>query len=150
MDAKTARPRPAGLFRRLAAVFYDSLLVLSVLIIATLLVLPFTGGKAIVHNPFYSSYLFLLVFFYFTWHWVKAGQTLGMRAWHLRLVGADGGPVTWRQAIFRFVAAIPAGLLCGLGYLWILINRQKLAWHDWASDTRVLVDKPPRGRPTGS
>ena len=146
MNTESAAPRPAGLFRRLAAVFYDSLLVLSVLIIATLVVLPFTGGKAIVHNPFYNGYLFLLAFLYFAWHWVKAGQTLGMRAWHLRLVGTDGGSVTWRQAAIRFLTAVPAGLLCGLGYFWILVNRQRLAWHDWASGTRVLVDKPPRSR----
>jgi uncharacterized RDD family membrane protein YckC len=140
-DAETA-VRPAGLFRRLAALLYDFLLVLSLLMLATLAVLPFTGGKAILHNPFYNAYLVILIFLYFGWHWVGAGQTLGMRAWHLRLTAAGGGPISWRQALVRFLAAIPAGLLGGLGYLWILFSREKLAWHDWASDTCMVVAKP--------
>ena len=40
-----------------------------------------------------------------------------------------------------FLAGSCFGLVFGLGYVWILFSPQKLAWHDWASDTRVVVDK---------
>jgi hypothetical protein len=44
---------PAGLFYRLVAMFYDTLLLLSVLLIATALALLATKGTLHYHNPFF-------------------------------------------------------------------------------------------------
>jgi len=57
--------RAAGLFRRLAALFYDSLLLLAIWFVATALLLPFTEGEALPpNNPLLSTYLlFISVFF---------------------------------------------------------------------------------------
>ncbi len=132
---------PAGLFRRLAALLYDGLLVLAILMLATLVVVLLNRGEAIQNSPLYNTFLLVLMFLYFAWHWVRAGQTLGMRAWRLRLIHRQGGPVSWHQALVRFLVAIPSGLVFGLGYLWILFSAEKLAWHDWASDTRMVVDR---------
>ena len=99
------RLQRAGLLRRLAALSYDSLLLLAVLFIATALVLPLNGGRAIRHNPFFSSYVFLVCFLFYGWFWTHGGQTLGMRAWKLRLQGYDGGGITWWQALARFLLA---------------------------------------------
>ncbi|OGI41569.1 MAG: hypothetical protein A2150_00620 [Candidatus Muproteobacteria bacterium RBG_16_64_11] len=43
-------------------------------------------------------------FLFYGWFWTRGGQTLGMRAWRLRLTRADGGPVTWRRAALRIGA----------------------------------------------
>ena len=99
------RLQGAGLLRRLAALSYDSLLLLAVLFIATALVLPLHGGVAIRHNPFFSSYVFLVCFLFYGWFWTHGGQTLGMRAWKLRLQRIDGGVITWWQALARFLLA---------------------------------------------
>ena len=99
------RLQKAGLLRRLAALSYDTLLLLAVLFIVTALVLPLNGGVAIRHNPFFSSYIFLVCFLFYGWFWTHGGQTLGMRAWKLRLQGYDGGGVTWWQALARFLLA---------------------------------------------
>ena len=81
MSASETQPRPATLFRRLAALFYDSLLLLAVWFIATALLLPFTSGEAIrPHNPLLSSYLLFISFFFYGWFWIHGGQTLGMSA----------------------------------------------------------------------
>lgn len=148
MSEATATPPPAGLFRRLAALFYDACLLLAVLFVATALVLPLSGGEALrPHNPFYSTYLFLISFFFYAWFWIHGGQTLGMRAWKLQLQRLDGGPVGWWQALLRFLAAIPSWALLGLGYWWILIDRDKLAWHDRYSQTRIVrLDTNPDSR----
>ncbi len=75
------------------------------------------------------------------WFWTHGGQTLGMRAWRLRLVSDDGDKVTLRQALVRYAVAILSWLVLGLGFLWILFDGKKRAWHDIASRTRlVLVD----------
>lgn len=130
--------KSAGLFRRLAALFYDSLLLLAVLFVATLLVLPFNNGQAIqANNAFFSTYLFITSFFFFGWFWMHGGQTLGMRAWRLRLIRIDGKPLSWWHALLRFMCAIPALLLGGIGYWWILIDKKHLALHDRFSETMI-------------
>ena len=132
-------PRRAGLLRRLAALFYDSLLLLAVWFIATAIILPLTGGEAIQsRNPFYSTYLLFIGFFFYGWFWTHGGQTLGMRSWKLQLRNLREGPITWLQVLLRIMTALPAGLLFGLGYLWMLVDRQKLTWHDRYSETCVV------------
>lgn len=125
---------------------YDSLLLLSVLFFATLAALPLTGGEAIVDNPLYDAYIVLVWFFYFGWHWVRKGQTLGMRAWHLWLIQDSGEPVTWWHALLRFMLAIVSFLVFGLGFLWILLNKDKAAWHDRGSGTQMVVESARRPR----
>jgi uncharacterized RDD family membrane protein YckC len=129
----------AGLFRRLAALFYDSLLLLGVWFIASAFVLLFTHGEKMhSNNPYYTLYLFLVTMLFFGWFWRHGGQTLGMRAWRIRLVHEDGGQISWSQVLLRCLAAIPALLLGGLGYWWILWDKEKRSWHDRFSHTRVV------------
>ncbi len=76
--------------------------------------------------------------------WTRGGQTLGMRAWRIRLIAADGGPITLPRACGRFFAGWLAALPLGIGYWWALFDRQqRRCWHDMLSGTRV-VRVPPR------
>lgn len=130
----------AGFLRRFAAIFYDSLLLFSVLFFATLALFPFTGGLAIPPNePLYTSYLVGISFLYFGWSWTHGGQTLGMRAWRLRVQHENGGSVTWKLALLRFCGGILSWLPMGAGFLWMLVDRSGLAWHDRLSGTRVVL-----------
>lgn len=129
----------AGLARRLAAAFYDTLLTAAVLLVAGLAALSFTGGQAVpAGNPWFMLYLGACVFGFFGWFWTHGGQTLGLRAWRLRVVRADGAPLRWRDAALRFLAAVPSLGLFGIGLLWVLVDRERRAWHDRASGTRVV------------
>src|SRR5210317_454425 len=128
----------AGLFYRLVAMFYDSLLLLSALLIATALALLATKGTLHYHNPFFRTFLFLICFSFYAWFWLHGGQTLGMRAWRLQLQRLDGGPITLWQALLRFMVAIPSLALGGIGLLWMLVDRDKLALHDRFSESRIV------------
>ena len=138
-------PARAGLLRRLGGMLYDGLLLLAVLMIATALFLPLTGGEAI--NPranpvlewVYRATLLLLVVGFFGVFWTRRGQTLGMASWRLRVEREDGAPLTWGDAVRRLAAAALSWLPLGLGYLWILVDRDRRAWHDRLSRTRVVV-----------
>ncbi|MDH3901560.1 MAG: RDD family protein [Gammaproteobacteria bacterium] len=134
-------PEPAGLLRRLVAMFYDCLLLLSVLFLGTALALLVTRGTLDHQNPFFRGYLLGLCFLFYAWFWMHGGQTLGMRTWKLRIQRLDGGPVTLRQALLRFLCAIPCWALLGLGYLWMLVDRERMALHDRLSKT-VIVRLP--------
>lgn len=106
---------PARLSRRLAAIVYDSLLLTGVLFSATALALGLAvallGSKAfelhnpLTGNPFFSTYLLLVCFFFYGGFWTYGGQTLGMRAWRLRVQQHNGQSISWWQALLRFLVA---------------------------------------------
>lgn len=73
--------------------------------------------------------------------WRRGGRTLGMRPWHLRVASADGAPTTTKALSLRFVVGTLSLLLGGLGFWWAWLDRDRLTWHDRASDTR-MVRKP--------
>jgi uncharacterized RDD family membrane protein YckC len=129
---------PAGLFYRLVAMFYDALLLFSALLIATALALLATKGTLHYHNPFFRTFLFLICFSFYTWFWLHGGQTLGMRAWRLQLQRLDGGPISIWQALLRFMVAIPSLALAGLGLLWMLVDKDRLAVHDRISESMIV------------
>ena len=136
---------PAGLPRRLAALLYDSLLLAALWFVTAALVLAASNGLlSQPDRPPWLLYLLragllLVTFLFWAGFWTHGGQTLGMRAWRLKLVGDQGGPISWRQAMGRFLAAFVSLAPLGLGYLWILIDPQRRAWHDQLSGTRVIV-----------
>ncbi len=134
----TATLKPAGLLVRLLAMFYDSLLLLSALLIATALALMVTGGTLSYHNPFFRTFLFLICFSFYAWFWLHGGQTLGMRAWRLRLQRFDGRAITIWQALLRFMVAIPSLAIGGLGLLWMLVDKDGLAVHDRVSESTIV------------
>jgi uncharacterized RDD family membrane protein YckC len=132
---------PAGLFRRLMAMLYDLLLLFSLLLFATASALLVTRGTLDYHHPLFRTYLFLVCFMFYAWFWTHGGQTLGMRAWRLRVQRLDGQPITLWQALLRFLSAIPSWAVFGLGYLWLLIDKKHMALHDRISES-VIVRLP--------
>jgi uncharacterized RDD family membrane protein YckC len=145
MNAPADQPtcEPAGLFHRLMAMCYDLLLLFSLLLFATAMALLVTRGALNYHNPLFRSYLFLICFWFYAWFWTHGGQTLGMRAWRLRLQRLDGRPITLWQALLRFLAAIPSWAVFGLGFLWLLVDKKHMAVHDRISES-VIVRLPKR------
>jgi len=131
--------QPPGLLRRLGALFYDAALLLAILFLATLALLPWHGGIAFQANsPAYKAYLLGVSFLFFGWFWTRGGQTLGMRAWKIRLCSLDGGAVSWPQAALRFMAALLSLGFFGLGFFTALTDPDKRCWHDRLTGTRML------------
>ena len=132
-------PQPAGLMRRLAALLYDWVLLAGVLFAATAVALIWRGGEAFApYDPWYTTYLIVTGALFFSGFWVHGGQTLGMRAWRIRLVTVQGEALNWRRALLRCAYALLGGSLFGLGYLWMLLDPQRRCWQDRATDTRVV------------
>lgn len=131
-----------GLWRRLAAIFYDSWLVAAIILLGAT---ADTVARAALGLDEHASHLPLQLYIltapaiFFIWFWTHGGQTLGMRAWRLKLLDAHGSPVAWRQAVLRVAAAWLSLLALGLGYLWIWFDRDGLAWHDRLSGTRLVL-----------
>jgi len=143
--------KPCGLVRRLLGIGYDALLLLALFFIATAIVLPFTDGMAIESgNPFFTFYLLIISYLYFAWQWTHGGQTLGMRAWRIRLADAGGKPVSWSIASKRYLFACLSWLPAAAGYFWALFDREGLALHDRLSGSRLYHDPTVPATPSTS
>jgi len=129
-----------GFLRRLAAMIYDTLLLLALMAVATTIITLPLGMPKGDDLIFYQIFLFEIIpLLFFTGFWSHGGQTLGMRAWRLKVVREDGGDVGWRDALRRHLAALLSCLALGLGFLWILVDPEGLAWHDRLSKTRLIL-----------
>lgn len=125
--------------RRMGAILYDGLLLISVLLFATIPAVFFTGGEAVESgNMVLQIYLFLISLSYFIIPWKIKGQTLGMQSWKIKLVQDSGDPATWSQVIKRSLYAILSWIAVGAGFLWSLFDRERLAWHDRLSGTKLI------------
>ncbi|GIX30424.1 MAG: RDD family protein [Porticoccaceae bacterium] len=153
---------PAGLLRRLAALCYDTLLLFGVafaygVVVWALRTLagqdtlePLRGPAAVLE----LAGLALVLAGYYVLCWVRRGQTLGMKAWRLRVERVDGhlldARTAWRRALLALVSALPVGL----GYWWAWFDAEGRTWHDRWTATRVVKLPSPSAalgeRPTPS
>jgi len=144
----------AGLVRRFAAIFYDTMLCIALLMVTTLcyklVQMAFLGEEklralsdsgALDGDPLLSSLLLLALFGFFAKFWTHNGQTLGMQVWGIRVQNADGSAISLSQALLRFVIAIASWLCLGLGFFWVFYDKQQRSWHDLYSGS-VLVRLP--------
>ncbi|MEM1263383.1 MAG: RDD family protein [Pseudomonadota bacterium] len=134
-----ATKRRSWLGRRLGALLYDWLLIVALWFVCSGVVLALRGGELPPTNTSWFTGLLLLVpVVFYTGFWTHGGQTLGMRAWNLKLTGPDAGPVSIVAAGRRLAAAFPSLTLAGLGLLWTLIGPQHRSWHGYLSGTTLV------------
>ena len=134
----------AGFGRRVAALLYDCLLLAALLVIFTsgavflnhrVAVEPKTAGA---WSYLYRAGLIAIVVGYYLLNWLRSGQTLGMRAWHLRAVADSGKPMALKAAALRILFGALAWAPAALGVLWLYADPEHLALHDRLSKTRVV------------
>jgi len=132
--------RNTSLLRRLAAILYDTLLVLALLFLTTLPFVAMRGGEPVAseNNLAYQLTIVLVVYLFFVGFWAGAGRTLGMQSWGLRLEMPDGSRPGLTRASLRFFTACLSWAALGLGFLWSLWDAEGLTWHDRLSGTRVV------------
>ncbi len=152
---------PAPLWRRVAAMVYDALLILALLFMAGFLnlfiQLQIFGNERLMAmteqgynlgGPLFYCSLLVMIYGFFGFFWTRSGQTLGMQAWRIKIVTPDNQLITPWQSIIRFTTATVALALAGLGLLWALIDRQKRSWQDVASSSRVILLEKPQKKPS--
>ncbi len=127
----------ARLWRRFAAMLYDSFLILALWLVTLLILVIFNRGDA-VFGAVVQSILFLELFMFFTYFWITDGQTIGMKAWRLRLVMNSGRGPSLNQATVRFIAACISFAALGLGYWWVFIDKRNRTWPDILSDSQII------------
>ena len=171
-------PAPPGatpsLARRMASFVYEGLLLFGIGLIPGAigaLFVALTGHEHPLQSDTALRVITLVIYaVYFSWFWSARGQTLPMQTWHIRVVTADGRPLSQTRALARFVAACawfaPGATIAALNHwtrwqalaavavgviayaLLALLHPQRQFWHDALCGTR-LVDARPRGPRAG-
>lgn len=127
------------MWRRLAAFCYDLLLLAALVFCFTLAVLALRLGAPVPPGTWwFPAALLVIAAVFFCGFWVHGGQTVGMRAWRIRVVREDGRPIEWPRAVARFGAALLVALPAGLGLWWSVFDARKRGWHDRWTHTRVV------------
>ncbi|MFZ8929510.1 MAG: RDD family protein, partial [Pseudohongiellaceae bacterium] len=100
-------------------------------------------GETVTLDPIYKNILFLSMLVsawaFFGWFWTHSGQTLGMQAWRLKVVTREGEKISVAQSIARFLLAIPAFLMVGIGYFYMYLNPERETLHGKLSGTKVVL-----------
>lgn len=67
--------------------------------------------------------------------YLLSDSTPGMRYAHLRLVNRYGRRATRSERFVRLGCLVFSTVFCGLGFAWMLFDRDRLCWHDRLSGT---------------
>ncbi len=123
---------------------YDGVIMLGLLILASAVALPFGSvSKVAFHDFWFTLWLFAACFAYLGICWRYGGMTIGMRAWRVRLVNADGQMISWPRCLLRFLVGLVSLLVFGMGILWILVDSKNRGWHDLAARTVMIKSTRP-------
>ena len=118
-------------FRLFAACVYELLLLVALWMLSTWM---FVGlfGDATSHykRTFLQLFLWLVTGAYFVWCWTKTGQTLATKTWKIKLVNQQNVNLNKQQAIIRYALASASIVACGLGFIWALVDKDRLFLHD--------------------
>lgn len=127
-----------SLLRRFAAILYDLLLVVAILLIASLpwVMLGVKPGQP--SYVFYVIFIYSLIIFYFAWFWTHGGQTLGMKAWHIRVVSTTYQTIGWRAALLRAIFSFVSFALLGIGFWHAWFDARGRCWHDIVSRSQLI------------
>ncbi|MEQ1573895.1 MAG: RDD family protein [Vicinamibacterales bacterium] len=129
-------PRPPGTHDMLAlprAAFRDRLaaLVLDLILVGLVVQMlgPLRGGRMFA--------LGLLIYHVGFWTWKQT--TIGGIICHLRIARMDGSSMRFADGLVRGLSSIFSVVVFGLGFLWVLRDPERQAWHDKIAGTYVVT-----------
>ena len=131
------QPQLAGIWRRLAALAYEAVLLFAIVFVALL-------GKTPqgVLRWFLYLYLLCVAGAYFLFCWVRSGQTLAQKAWGLRVTAIDGSLLQWRRATLRYLLAV-VSIGSGIGLIWAIFDPHRQFLHDRLAGSRIVIAGAP-------
>lgn len=168
-DQAPSRLPTAKLTRRIGALLYEALLLIAMAFGVGFALLPLVSPVGSGSHELVVPRLLVRALMgcalvggaaiYYGWCWSRGRRTLPQKTWRLQLVDRDGGPVTWPQAMLRYVAVWigPIMALAGysalqttgharnalafmlVNYCWALVDRDGQFLHDRIAGTRVVA-----------
>jgi uncharacterized RDD family membrane protein YckC len=126
--------------KRLAAMAYETLLILGVLSVTFMIPHLALGIGMEIVLPGYVllAHVFVVLAAYFLWYWTHGGQTLAMQTWKLQISTPSGAMPSPTLLTIRYCLAWPCIAIYGVGLVWALIDRDRQFLHDRLAGTRIV------------
>jgi uncharacterized RDD family membrane protein YckC len=122
-----------GFWRRTGAFIIDAIL-LSIVGQALASVL-FAGDQTQASG---LTILIDLAYFAVMWSSTGGGQTVGMRALGIKVVGTDGAQIDVVKGIMRYIGLFISCIALFIGVIWVAFDPRKQGWHDKIAGTFVV------------
>jgi uncharacterized RDD family membrane protein YckC len=132
---------PASISRRALAAFVDAIPVGCALAVWGRIASKITHeippqpqlliSAAVAAGVIFFSYQYLLM--------VYGGTTVGLRVCRLELVTRDGAVPERKQRRWRLLASLLSAASMMLGYAWVVLDENRLCWHDRITHTYLRV-----------
>lgn len=126
----------ASISARFGAYFIDGI-ILGVVAVSALVLIGLVWGDA---AEFLMQFLALVFYVGYYWYfWTRRdGQTPGKSVLGIRVVKVDGSPLSDVDAVIRAIGYQISSLICGIGYIWAIFDKNNQAWHDKLARTYVV------------
>lgn len=130
----------AGISARFFASIIDGFLVLLLLMVIIFMLAIVVGEGS---ETFMQAIALAIPVAYNWYFWTRRdGQTPGKFALSIRVIKADGAPISDTDAVIRAVGYHVSWIFCGLGYIWAIFDKNNQSWHDKLAGTYVVrIDK---------
>ena len=135
-----------SLFKRVLILLYESFLLLAVYVVVGA---PVTFFFKVVYNPkaslfqqpnylLYVLFILCVFYLYFSFCWVRGGQTLAIKSWRCKVVNEAGENISYRQALIRYLTGAVSLLFFGGGFLLSLFRKDNATLHDLVSKSYLI------------
>ncbi len=142
----------ASFFKRIGAFIYDLMALIALLmfsVIFAILVVIIADKIGAINLDAYQDiadylsnseiflvYLAAIIVGFYSYFWSKGGQTIGMKAWRLRVQNSDGTNISFTQALIRLATSA-----FGLGNIMALLKSRNSFQDLWAECEMVELSK---------
>jgi uncharacterized RDD family membrane protein YckC len=124
-----------SLWRRIASIIYDFVLIFAILMIMSIPFFSFNIEDSFTLKITMQIYYYLIIQYFFVWFWVNNDGTLGMKTWKIKISDNQGKKITYKKAIIRFNISILSISLFGFGFFLSIFHKEKKCLHDIISKT---------------
>jgi uncharacterized RDD family membrane protein YckC len=135
----------AGFGRRLLTALYDGLIIavagfFLILVLGMLLVMLglMDTGESQGFSILASISLVALSIIYYVTSWTASGQTLGKMIGGIKVISANGSPVSLGQALLRYLGYVVSAAVISVGFLWVAFDGKRQGWHDKIARTYIV------------
>jgi len=146
---KTLQGHYAGFVTRFVAFVIDIVIVMTITTVTAVVFALIISFFGLTPNENATSLRILLLwlavvintvlyFGYFVFFWMTSGQTPGKGLMGVRVIGVNGRPLSFVQAVVRLIGYWVSALVFFLGFIWITIDDQRQGWHDTMARTYVI------------
>jgi uncharacterized RDD family membrane protein YckC len=138
-NSPAAQIKAPSLLKLGACFIYDTLVVVAISFFCGWLFLWLVGDATHGARRYVLQlFLWLSVGVYFVWCWSKSGQTLAMQTWKLKVVDQNLQLLGIKAAVARYALACVSLMFFGLGFLWAIVDRDRLFLHDRLLKSRII------------